>query len=94
MVSLTKFFSIKRFFWAFLSLLLRSSFALCSLQGRYDNIGFHGIGIKQIDVFAVCRAGYRSGDSANFMRGWRKPDASMERGWCGLGTAKVRRRCV
>jgi len=89
MVSLTKFFSIKRFFRVFLSLLLRSLFALPSLQGREDNIGFRGIGIKQIYVFAACRAGYRSGDSANFMRGWRKPDASMERGWCGLGAEKV-----
>jgi len=56
-------------FSAFLLHVLRSFFALPSLQGRDDNIGFRGIGIKRSYVFAACRAGYRGGAEADFMQG-------------------------
>ena len=76
---------------AYSSLFLRSLFALPSLQGRDDNIGFRDICVKQTCVYAACRAGFTCGGGTDFVRGWRKPDASMERGWCSLGTAKVQR---
>jgi len=64
-------------------------FALPSLLSRDNTSGFGDIGVEQTCVFAACRAGYRRGDRTNFMRWWCKPDASMERGWYGLGARKV-----
>jgi len=77
-----------------LLLFLRFFFALPSLQSRNDDIGFRETGVKQTNLFTSCRAGDRRGDKTNFMQSWRKPDASMERGWYGLGTRKVWRWCV
>jgi hypothetical protein len=54
---------------AYSSLFLRSLFALPSLQGRDDNIGFRETGVKQTCLFAVLEAGYSGADRANFMRG-------------------------
>ncbi|HOV72294.1 MAG TPA: hypothetical protein PLO31_08815 [Dysgonamonadaceae bacterium] len=51
-----------------LSLFLRSSFALPSLQSRDDNIGFHENGVKQTCVFAAYRAGFRGIAGAKFAR--------------------------
>jgi hypothetical protein len=73
-----------------LSFLLRLFFALPSLQSRDGNIGFRETGIQQTYAFSACRAGYRREAGANFMQSWCKPEASMERGWYGLGTRKVR----
>ncbi len=70
---------------------VRSPFAVCSLQGRDNDSGFRGIGIKQTYVFIACRAGYRDGDGADFIQGWCKRDASMERGRYGLGMEMIRR---
>jgi len=55
-------------FAGFLLLVLRSSFALPSLQGRDNNIGFREIGVKQTYLFAACEAGYSGGDRTNFVR--------------------------
>ncbi len=52
----------------FLLVVLRSSFALPSLQSRDNNIGFRETGIKQTCLFAAFEAGYSGGDGANFMR--------------------------
>jgi hypothetical protein len=74
-----------------LLLLLRSFFAIPSLQSRDNITGIGENSVAQTYLFTACREGYRKGDRANFMQSWGKPDASMERGWYGLGTAKVRR---
>jgi len=74
-----------------LSLLLRSSFAIPLLQSRDNNIGFRETDVKQTYLFAAWRAGCRDHAGADFLRRWCKPDASMERGWYGLGARKVRR---
>jgi len=50
------------------SLLLRSSFALPSLQGRDDNTGLGETVKKQTHPFAACSAGYRGQPGADFMR--------------------------
>jgi len=76
------------------SLLLRSSFAIPSLQSRDTNIGFGETDAKQTYLFAAWRAGYRDQAGTDFLRRWRKRDASMERGWYGLGARKVRKKDV
>jgi len=78
----------------FLSLVLRSFFALPSLLSRNNTTGFGDIGVEQTCVFAACRAGYRDQAGTDFLRRWRKRDASMERGWYGLGARKVRKKDV
>ncbi|HXK99975.1 MAG: hypothetical protein WAP53_02305 [Dysgonamonadaceae bacterium] len=50
-----------------LSLLLRSLFALPSLQGRDDNIGFRETDVKQTYIFSAWRAGCRGEAGADFM---------------------------
>jgi len=74
-----------------LALFLRSSFALPSLQSRDNNIGFRETDVKQTYVFTAWRAGYRGEAGADFIRRWCKADASMERGWYGLGARMVQR---
>ena len=53
----------------FLLVVLRSSFALPSLQSRDNTIGFRETGVKQTCLFAAFEAGYSGADRANFMRG-------------------------
>jgi hypothetical protein len=55
-------------FAGFLLVVLRSSFALPSLQSRDNNIGFRETGVKQTCLFAAFEAGYSGADRANFMR--------------------------
>jgi hypothetical protein len=68
---LTKFFVRQVRFCGLLvacsSLFLRSLFALPSLQGREDNIGFRGICVKQTCAYAACRAGFTYGGGADFV---------------------------
>jgi len=71
---------------------LRSFFALPSLQGRDDNIGFGETVIKRICLFAACSAGYRGRGGTVFVRGWWEGDATLMQGWSEEGTALVRGR--
>jgi len=64
-------------------------FAPPSLQSRDNITGIGENSVGQTHVFAACRAEYRGEARANFMQSWGKPDASMERGWYGLGAEKV-----
>ncbi len=54
-------------FSAFLLHFLRSFFALPSLQGRDDNIGFRETDVKQTYIFSAWRAGCRGEAGADFM---------------------------
>jgi len=76
-------------FAGLLLLLLRSFFAIPSLQSRDNITGIGENSVAQTYLFIACREGYRKGNRANFMQSWGKPDASMERGWYGLGARKV-----
>ena len=74
------------------SLLLRSSFALPSLQSRDENTGFSETAIKQTYLFAACGAGYKE-EAEQYLCGDGGGVATLMQGWSEEGTALVRGRC-